>query len=348
MDGTRFDISDTEREAGALSQEKIALIQQSFKNNGFAVVSGLISPETCKLLHQSVLEDVAQIRTKPDLTTHEQRTGIGHLQLGLRRYAPFVKSELVANPLIECIVSGLLGAGAWLGFYSGNVNTPGSGYQPLHLDRPFSWKTEEEATAAGQPWPPPTTTLSCSVALTEITEENGATEIYPGTQRETAVNDWQPGERPENYPELKQKWGPPGRMTIPLGGICFRDPRMWHRGVPNNGDVARPMIALTYHSGLAKHWKGLLVSDLSDEDKQRCEANPALKVMDDGQLGDGRLLFDESTREAFESTENKHGIFRNARFIEKPYTVNHFVDAHKLGGGRIAKEGEITPYPETA
>lgn len=346
MDSARFERSQEEWEAGALSPDKLSKIRHSFETHGFAVVGGLISAETRKLLFDSILEDVARIRTRSEKTLHEKRTGVGHLQLGLRRYAPFVKSELVANPLIECIVTGILGAGAWLGFYNGNVNTPGSGYQPLHPDRPFAWKSEKEATAAGQPWPPPTITVSCSVALVEITKENGATEIYPGTQRETAVTQWQPGERPENYPELIEKWGPPHYMTIPAGGICFRDPRMWHRGVPNRTDVTRPMIGLTYHSGLAKHWKGLLVPNMSEEQQQRCEADPSLRVLDSGELGDGRLVFDESTRSAFETPENKHGVYRNARFVQAPYTVNHFVDAHSMGGARVVEVGKITPYPE--
>ena len=344
MDSRYFDITEDEREFGALSPEKLKKIRHSFETTGYAVVSGLIPPETCALLLQSVLEDVAQVRSRPGLTRHEKRTGVGHLQLGLRRYAPFVKGELVANPLIESVVAALLGAGAWLGFYNGNVNCPGSGYQPLHLDRPFAWKSEAEATAAGQPWPPPTITVSCSVALFDITESGGATEIYPGTQHETAVTKWQPGERPENYPELLEKWGPPGAMTIPAGGVCFRDPRMWHRGVANPSETTRPMIGLTYHSGLAKHWKGLLVPNMTDDDLRRCEENPALRVMDDGELGDGRLVFAESSRSAFESTENKHGVHRNVRFAE---TVNHFVDAHGLGGARVATDGQITPYPDS-
>lgn len=342
----QFEVTQQEREAGTLSPDKLQKIRHSFETSGYAVVGGLISAETRELLFESILEDVALIRTRSERTQHEKRTGVGHLQLGLRRYAPYVKSELVANPLIESIVAKLLGSGAWLGFYNGNVNTPGSGYQPLHLDRPFAWKSESEAKAAGQPWPPPTITVSCSVALVEITEENGATEIYPGTHHETAVTQWQPGERPENHPELMQKWGPPSAMTIPAGGICFRDPRMWHRGVPNRTDQTRPMIGLTYHSPLAKHWKGLLVPDISEDDKRRLEADPSLRVMDNGELGDGRLLFDESARPAFEATENKHGVYRNARFVEAPSTVNHFVDAHLLGGARLVKVGQVTPYPE--
>lgn len=348
MDSTHFDITQDERKSGALTPEKLKRMRDSFETNGYAVVSDFISSETCDLLIQSVLEDVGLVRSRPDLTHHEQRTGVGHLQLGLRRYAPFVKPELVANPLIESVVAALLGPGAWLGFYSGNVNTPGSGYQPLHYDRPFAWKSEAEATAAGQPWPPPTITLSCSVALSEITEDSGATEIYPGTHRETAVSDWPRGERVEYHPDLVAQWGPPARMAIPAGGICFRDPRMWHRGVPNTADVARPMIALTYHAGLAKHWRGLLVSNMSDEDRQRCQENPSLRVMDDGKLGDGRLVFDESARSAFEAADSLHGIYRNARFLEAPFTANHFLDSHSLGGARIVRKGQITPYPDEA
>lgn len=346
MGSKYFDITPEERKLGTLMPDKLKLVHNSFETHGYAVVRGLISEESCSLLFQTVLEDVELIRSRPDPTLHEQRTGRGHLQLGLRRTAPFVKPDLVANPLIESIIAELLGAGAWLGFYNGNVNTPGSDFQPLHLDRPFAWKTAEEAAAAGQSWPPPTITVSCSVALSDITEAN-ATEIYPGTHRETAVTKWQPGERPENYPQLMEQWGPPGRMTIPAGGICFRDPRMWHRGVANQSDTTRPMIGLTYHSGLAKHWKGLLVPNMSEADKQRCAEDPSLRVMDSGELGDGRLVFDESCRAAFEVTANQHGIHRNARFVHDPFTVNHFLDAHSLGGARVVKQGQITPYPDS-
>lgn len=345
MDSMHFDITPEERKANSLTLDKLKKIRHSFETNGYAVVSGIVSPENCELLLQSVLEDVATIRSRPGLTPHEQRTGEGQLQLGLRRYAPFVTPELVANPLIESIVATLLGAGAWLGFYNGNVNCPGSTAQPLHFDRPYAWKTEAEATAAGQPWPPPTTTVSCSVALFDITEAN-ATEIYVGSHRETAVAEWPRGDRPEYHPDMLEKWAPSSSMTIPAGGICFRDPRMWHRGVANSSDRIRPMIGLTYHSGIAKHWKGLLVSDMSAADRQRIEADPSLRMMDDGELGDGRLVFDESAKEAFDSAENLHGIYRNARFIQAPHTVNHFVDAHGPGGARIVNVGEITPYPE--
>jgi hypothetical protein len=229
----------------------------------------------------------------------------------------------------------VLGDHAWLGFYNGNVNMPGSTSQPLHFDRPFTWRTKEEAEAAGESWPPRTTTLSCSVALEDITSHNAATEIYPGSHRETVVASWRRGERPGSHPELLEKWGPPARMEIPAGGICFRDPRMWHRGMPNTSNQIRPMIALTFHAALGNHWRGVLVRDLAPEAVARREQDPSLRVMDDGELGDGRLVFEESAREVFDQHPSQHGIGRNVRFVGK---VDHTVDAHLVGGARVLEE----------
>jgi hypothetical protein len=338
-----YSISASERAQGAILPDKLADITADIDSKGYAIVSDLISSETCELLMASVIEDAQLIRALGKPTPHEKATGRGHLQLGLRRYAPYVKADLVANPLIENVIAAVLGAGAWLGFYSGNVNVKGSTYQPLHFDRPFSWKTREEAEQDGQRWPPPATTLSCSVALTDITEANGATEIYPGTHHETEVTKWPPGERVSSHPDLVERWGPPRRMEIPAGGICFRDPRMWHRGVPNLTDQTRPMIALTYHSGKAKHWRGLLAKDMRSEDITRCKEDLTLRLMDDGKLGDGRLVFEASAQDVFESNPGKHGISRNVRFIDAPLRVNHFRGAHLTGGARVVDDGIIAP-----
>jgi ectoine hydroxylase-related dioxygenase (phytanoyl-CoA dioxygenase family) len=340
-----IDISPHELTAGMMASDKLSTLHHLFATEGYVVVTNLISAEVCAQLEDAFLQDVAAIRERAALTPHERQTAVGHLQLGARRYAPFVSRELVANNVIEHVISELLGRSAWLGFYSGNVNCPGSGHQPVHFDRPFTWRSPSEAQDAGQPWPPPTTTVSCSLALTDINQTSGATEIYPGTHRETAVTQWPRGERPEKHPKLVERWGPPQSMRIPAGGVCFRDPRMWHRGVPNTSSVPRPMIALTYHSVLMKHWRGLLVSDLNMADQARCAGDDSLRVLDDGSLGDGRLLFDITSRPAFERP-SLHGIDRNTRFVKAPLQVNHFLDNHTIGGARVIPGETISPYPD--
>jgi len=338
-----FSVTEEERSASAMADEKIARVVEEIETRGFAVVSGLISAETCELLAASVLEDADRVRALGKPTLHEEATSRGHLQLGLRRYAPYAHPELLANPLLEQVVSAVLGPAAWLGFYNGNVNLPDSGHQPLHYDRPFSWRTREKAERDGQTWPPPTTTLSCSVALSDITEDTGATEVYPGTHLETAVTEWEAGERLSDHPELVERWGPPERMAIPAGGVCFRDPRMWHRGVPNPSDQARPMPAVTYHAERCRHARGRLIKNMTPADVERCRHDPTLRILDDGQLGDGRLVFDESARAAFTDNPSLYDVNRNSRFVAEPQRVNHFLDAHLIGGARVVSSGAISP-----
>lgn len=330
-----YSATPEDHKAGTLASAILDEIHQAIMTTGYAVVSNLVSEETQELLLPSILEDADLVRAAGELTPHEKHTGVGHLQLGLRRYAPFVRADMVANPLIECVVAKVIGSGAWLGFYNGNVNCPGSTFQPLHFDRPYSWRTPEAAEAAGQTWPPPTTTLSCSLALADITQANGPTEIYPGSQHETAVAQWTTN-RLKDHPELLEKWGPPSSMEIPAGAVCFRDPRMWHRGVPNHSDKPRAMMALTYHSALGKSWRGTLPQDANPDYLEQIKANPSLKLLDDGEIGDGRLVFHESARTAFEK-ESLHGISRNVRFVEDE--VNHLVDAHLRGGARVGALG---------
>ncbi len=330
-----YTITDEERTTGSLTADKLTGVVDDISQQGYAVVADLVSEATRELLLASVREDARAIRASDELTPHEKHTGKGHLQLGLRRRAPYVRADLLTNPLIEHIVAGVLGEGAWLGFYNGNVNMPGSTSQPLHFDRPFTWKTREDAEANGESWPPRATTLSCSIALEAITVHNAATEIYPGSHRETAVTTWPRGQRPDAHPDMLEKWGPPARMEIPAGGICFRDPRMWHRGMPNTSDQIRPMIAMTFHAALGNHWRGVLVRDLPAEALARCEQDDALRVMDDGKLGDGRLVFEESAREVFDQHPSQHGIGRNVRFVRR---LDHTVDAHLVGGARVIEE----------
>ena len=80
-----------------------------------------------------------------------------------------------------------IGRGAQLGFYNGICNLSGSRPQPLHLDSAWPWQTEEEATAAGQTWPPPTTTLAVYIAVDDIDASNGAEEVWPGSHCDAAA-----------------------------------------------------------------------------------------------------------------------------------------------------------------
>lgn len=102
--------------------------------------------------------------------------GNGHLQLGPPRTSPWVRSEFVANDLIEQVVAAILGPDPFLSFYNGNCNTPGSGSQKLHRDS-SPWGD------AGSPEFTKTTTLNVNFSTRAITAANGATGLAGITPR---------------------------------------------------------------------------------------------------------------------------------------------------------------------
>ena len=101
-----YDVTEHEVSTGVMSADKLSAIAEDIATIGYAVVGGLIPSDVCELLMASVLEDAEQIRALGETTPHEKATGQGHLQLGLRRYAPYVRAELVANALIERLERG--------------------------------------------------------------------------------------------------------------------------------------------------------------------------------------------------------------------------------------------------
>ena len=46
--------------------------------------------------------------------------------------------------------------------------------------------------------------------------------------------------------EIRKKEVPPIQPTVSAGSVLIRDLRMWHRGMPNETNVPRPMIALAH------------------------------------------------------------------------------------------------------
>ena len=71
---------------------------------------------------------------------------------------------------------------------------------------------------------------------------------------------------------------------------------------------------------------------VSTEDQAQLDKDPALKLLDEGSVGDGRLVFHSSARAAFEKN-SAHGVNRNVRFVDQD--VDHLIDAHSRGGAHI-------------
>ncbi|HKI74643.1 MAG TPA: phytanoyl-CoA dioxygenase family protein, partial [Pseudomonadales bacterium] len=153
--------------------------------------------------------------------------------------AEFVFPEVTANPFAIEVSKAVLGKDCYLTFYNGNTNCPGSEYQQVHLDNPHLWR--------GDPRVSPTYSLVINISPQDCTLENGAVEVWPGTHMINAPVDL--NNVLQEVLDKRRRERPPIQAETNKGDILIRDARLWHRGVPNNADEPRHMIAFVYIAG---------------------------------------------------------------------------------------------------
>jgi hypothetical protein len=86
------------------------------------------------------------------------------------------------------------------------------------------------------------------VLTVDVSPENGATEIWPGTHRELYVGMGDDIKIPPQALEARREICPPIQPTFRRGSMLIRDIRLWHAGMPNRTSAPRPMIAMIHSS----------------------------------------------------------------------------------------------------
>jgi ectoine hydroxylase-related dioxygenase (phytanoyl-CoA dioxygenase family) len=133
-----------------------------------------------------------------------------------------------------------LGPGLYNAFYSGNTAMPSENRQPVHADMGQLWPDLEVAH--------PAYGLVVNVGLVDMSPENGSTELWLGTHKDTSVV-LQSGDievDPERL-EARRAVSPPIQGTVPQGSVVIRDIRLWHAGMPNRTQTPRPMLAMIHY-----------------------------------------------------------------------------------------------------
>eukprot|EP01050_Picozoa_sp_SAG11_P015566 SAG11_NODE_2032_length_3899_cov_5.407895_2_plen_189_part_00 len=177
-------VSEHEWADGVIEDAKLAALVQTFRVHGYATVGNVIPAHVLKSLQRRMDYDAAHQAAALKWEERGPRSGAGgHLQMGVPRMAPFVAKEIVANPIIEQLAYELLDQPreVFLAFFNGNTNIPGSGTQLLHTDGGWDLRSAEEAAAAAEAWPQPTANLVFNFSTEAISENNGPTELWPGT-----------------------------------------------------------------------------------------------------------------------------------------------------------------------
>ncbi|MEM7534895.1 MAG: phytanoyl-CoA dioxygenase family protein [Chloroflexota bacterium] len=230
----RLQLSPEEHAANKMAQDKVDQAINAINTTGFLVLENVVDHDHLDILREKMTDD-SHTLIKAAKWGGAGRLR-GHLQQGPPPFAPYVFSDIVANPFIIQVTKGVLGEGVFNSFYNGNTNCPGSTAQPLHPDQRHLW--------ANLPIAHPPASLVINMALMDVHEGNGAIELWPGTNMV-------PEALTDELREQRREVEPPIRGTTKKGDVLIRDMRVWHRGVPNESDELRHMIALVHNI----HWR---------------------------------------------------------------------------------------------
>jgi len=139
----------------------------------------------------------------------------GHINYSPCPVSPIIK-EAVSNSRIKNVLDRALGQDYKIIGFGGNANLPGSRYQPAHMDGVRG-----------------TDFLVINIPLGEVTEQNGSTEVWPGTHKERL-----------SISEFNAARLPSVRLNSSPGDVVLRYSNLYHRGTPNRSPEVRFMLAV--------------------------------------------------------------------------------------------------------
>lgn len=221
-------ITAADRSRGALAAPALREAVTALREEGYVVLNEAVPLAPVQRLRDAFARDLDALAASGALRARRIRRAPPS-------EPPLVHPAIIANPFAAQLSRAVLGPRVYNNLYSADVNLPGSSEQRLHVD-------------AGQLWPNlpsahPAASLMVSVPLVETSDENGSTELWPGTHLDTRFGIFVPPEAAEE----RRRVQPPLRANMQAGSLIVRDARLWHRGMPNVTEHARVVVTMMHH-----------------------------------------------------------------------------------------------------
>jgi ectoine hydroxylase-related dioxygenase (phytanoyl-CoA dioxygenase family) len=208
------------------SDRSISEHREEIARQGFTIVVDAIDPSVVDALNDDLVRLERELAVEPAGNDFE-----GHHTV--RIYNLLVHGALYeqipVDPTILPIVEEVLDRGCLVSSLSSISIDPGETAQPIHAD--------DQLIPIPKPHPP----VVCNTmwALTDFTEENGATRVVP----ESHLWDHDP-EYGKPFPSI------PAEM--PKGSVLIWHGSLWHGGGANRSDERRVGIAMNYCAGYVR------------------------------------------------------------------------------------------------
>lgn len=231
------------RGAGRPSPRALRRVLAAMDRDGVVALEGLFSARLVRRLRAEVLRR----HRSGELRGRGLVRDIGGRYAALLPFeGPFLAPAFYAGPALTAIAAGLLGPEFCIGSLEAVISLPGSSRQHQHIDAPIRFDRligGRRKPFAGDLSALPPYAVTLCVPLCDLGEENGPTELWPGSHR-AALRPRPPGETAIGR-EFR-----PRRMDGPLGRAFLFDFRTFHRGLPNFSREPRPLLMFV----LVRRW----------------------------------------------------------------------------------------------
>lgn len=222
-------IGSDEHKKRRLSPANIKTAVESLLEEGFVILENAVSHYPLEVINEKLDEMTNQFQLKQE----------GKRKTRIVQNAPassaYIFREVVANPFVANLSTAVLGKGVYNNLYSVNTNCPASTAQPVHRDSGHLW--------TGMEYPHPIASLMINIGFDNISKENGAIQLWPGTHLDPEPSLWIPLESQKE----RERTNPPIYGETQKGSILIRDMRLWHRGMPNYSKKPRHMLSMSHH-----------------------------------------------------------------------------------------------------
>ncbi|HZR81056.1 MAG TPA: phytanoyl-CoA dioxygenase family protein [Candidatus Binatia bacterium] len=209
-----------------LTPEQVAAHVERIARDGYTVVENAIEPDLVDALHDDILRLEREKSVRP---AHNDFEGTQTIRIyNLLVYGKLYE-RIPVHASVLPIVEGVLDPGCLVSSLSSIAILPGESAQPIHAD--------DQLIPLGKPHVP--TVCNSMWALTDFTEENGATRIIPGSH----LKDHSPtyGKHYDSIP-----------AEMPRGSVLVWHGSLWHGGGANRTDRRRVGIAMNYCAGFIR------------------------------------------------------------------------------------------------
>ena len=203
------------------------------------MLADVVDPAHLDVLHERMLADLAGLQARTDAPYN---WNVGNVQQDPPPFPPYLFADVLLNPFVISVTSAVLGPRIKNVMYSGNTAVPGDQRQPVHADVGHLWPLGVLDVAH------PAAQLVVNVLTVDVSPENGATELWPGSHRELGVGAGDDIKIPADALAARRLTHPPIQPTFRRGSVLIRDIRLWHAGMPNHTSTPRPMIAMVHTS----------------------------------------------------------------------------------------------------